>query len=90
MKNRKHNRQQVSIVLESIEQDFPIVDEYEFNIPNIQTSCYCTCQGLNSNFVENECVYNKPDNPNSDIETLGISFNKTTNHRVCTGELNSL
>ena len=89
MKNRKHNTQQVSIILESIEQDFPIVDEYEFNIPNIQTSCYCTCQGLNSNFNENECVYNKPENSNANIETLGITFNKTTNHRVCTGEFNS-
>ena len=88
MKNRKHNTQQVSIILESIEQDFPIVDEYEFNIPNIQTSCYCTCQGLNSNFNENECVYNKPENSNANIESLEITFNKTTNHRVCTGEFN--
>ena len=89
MTNRKHNRQQVSIVLESIEQDFPIVDEYEFNVPNIQTSCYCTCQGLDSSFAENECIYNKPENSNANIETLGITFNKTTNHRVCTGEFNS-
>ena len=89
MTNRKHNRQQVSIVLESIEQDFPIVDEYEFNVPNIQTSCYCICQGLDSSFAENECIYNKPENSNANIETLGITFNKTTNHRVCTGELNS-
>ena len=41
----------------SIVQDFPILEEYEFNVPNIHTSCYCSCKSLKESVNDDKCNY---------------------------------
>ena len=78
------NRHHISIKLESIDQDFPIIEEYEFNVPNIYTSCYCTCQGLN-HLDENQCDYGSFAGASENTTDVKVSFNKTLNTGICKG-----
>ena len=75
----------MSIKLESIEQDFPIVEEYEFNVPDIRTSCYCTCQSLNSGIGDYKCKYGRFGETTENTTNVKISFDKTLNHGICKG-----
>ena len=79
------NRRHILVKLESIEQDFSIIEEYEFNVPNIHTSCYCSCKSLKESDNEDICNYGEFDNLRDETKSLKLSFNKTLSHGICKG-----
>ena len=76
--------------MDSIEQDFPIVEEYEFNVPNIHTSCYCSCQTLGDSLNAQKCDYGELADIDINKNDLKLSFNKSLNHGICKGNESEL
>ena len=79
------NERHILVKLESIEQDFPIIEEYEFNVPNIHTSCYCSCKSLKESGNDDRCHYGELDELGDETKSLKLSFNKTLSHGICKG-----